>query len=705
MAVATAAVLTAFAACLPTREEGDTRRLYDREDGGEADAFVTQDGGTPPGQDTGPPDDPNQLFGVDPSHGRFTGGQRAVVSAAAYAAKPRVFFGAAEVDPKDVQPISKTKVQVVVPPGKAGDVDVSVQIGDDTSTKRVLAKGYTYDAFYVDPSTGPTSGNTDVAVHGDGTKWAKGAPPAVKIGGKDCSSLTVLSDTEMTCVAPPATAGAKPVAITTSDGVTETVLDAYTYSDSDNGFKGGLSGAALAGQLKVLAYDSYTGAPLTGAKVFLGETTNGLKGTVDANGVAVIKDPSLTAPVSVTVAMKCMQPTSFVAVPVDTVTVYLDPVLSPDCIPPNEGDPPPVGGKGGPSSSVSGEVVFEGGPEFGKSPWVGVPAPTKETERKVAYVFFASSDSRAKFQLPPEGQAITADAAGNLGYGFALPAPIGNIAAYALAGIEDRSVNPPKFTAYVFGVTKGIATKPSGTTDDVVIVLDHYLDKQVVVHVEPPKPGKSGPDRVNTSVAVTLGNYGWAILPGAQKTTLLPLDQDLTFVGLPSLDGSLANLSYMTSAQAATGPSNTLPISVVARVATSSASQVVWLDGFLAVPELGAPKAGAVWDGSSFDVALSPGGAGPDLLVFDVSSGGGLVNWTIASPGNIPSFKLPDLRSLAQAGLVPGSITTQVSAARILTADTASGGKFDYGQLRYRHLSSRGWTAYAQDVFPAALPP
>ena len=48
------------------------------------------------------------------------------------------------------------------------------------------------------------------------------------------------------------------------------MLDAYTYQDSDNGYKGGLCGAPLAGHLKVLVYDNYTGAPLAGAYAIVG---------------------------------------------------------------------------------------------------------------------------------------------------------------------------------------------------------------------------------------------------------------------------------------------------------------------------------------------------------------------------------------------------------------------------------------------------
>ena len=93
-------------------------------------------------------------------------------------------------------------------------------------------------------------------------------------------------------------------------------------------------------------YDNYTGDPIPGAHVFVGENvTTALVGQADATGVAVFSDPSLAAARTVTVAGKCHSPITFVDVPVDTVTVYLDPVLSPACA--ADGDPPPVGGKPG----------------------------------------------------------------------------------------------------------------------------------------------------------------------------------------------------------------------------------------------------------------------------------------------------------------------------------------------------------------------
>lgn len=699
--VAAAAVGAAFAACLPARQEGDVRKVYDRDDAGEADATFTQDGGTAgPGVDAsgGTIDDPRALFAVDPAHGPFTGGQRAVVQGSGFAGKMRVFFGAVEVPPAEVVSLSSKKLQVNVPPGAPGDVDVRVQQGDDETTARTLKGAYAYDAFALDPSDGPTSGGTVVQVVGAGTEWADGT--TITIGGKACTDVAVASKTSLTCRVPAHTAGAKPVTIT-AGGAAASVLDAFTYSDSDNGFRGGLSGKPLSGTMRVLAFDSFKGLPLDGATVFFGETADGLKSKLDASGVTVVSDPSLVGKVNVTIARKCSQPQSFVAVPVDTVTAYLDPIISPDCMPP-EGDPPPVGGKPGLGSSVEGEIVFDSTKEFDKGKWTGIPEPVAPGERKVAYLFFPASDPRSTFTLPPESSAILESSPGANGYGFTVGAPIGNVAAYVIAGIEDRSKSPPKFTGYMFGVTRGISTKPGTTTGDVAISVDIPLDQKVTVALEPPVPGAKGPDRVSTAVATTLGNYGYAILPGAQRTTLLPVTGALSFVGLPPLGGLLEGQAYVTSAQAGTGSSLSLPISSVAKVLTTSASQVVTIDGFVAVPTLATPSLMAAWDAGSFVVTLGKG-ASPDVIVLDVESGGGLVGWLVAAPGDVTSFRLPDLRGLMGAGLVPGNLTARVSAARVRAEDAASGGKFNYGQLRYRHLAPRGWTAYAEDFFYAAL--
>ena len=187
---------------------------------------------------------------------------------------------------------------------------------DATAEERTLAGGFTYDAFVVQPNQGATTGGTRVSIVGSGTSFD--ASTTVAIDGTPCTNVTVSDPTHLDCTTPADTPGAKDVAIVEK---TETLqaADAFTYSDSTDGYRGGLSGGTLAGTLHVLAFDAWTGAPIADAYAIAGlrmQTTN-------AAGITQFQDASLTGAVTVTVAATCHQPLTFVAVPVDTVTAYL----------------------------------------------------------------------------------------------------------------------------------------------------------------------------------------------------------------------------------------------------------------------------------------------------------------------------------------------------------------------------------------------
>ncbi len=703
-----ALLLLLGAACLPTRPEGELRRVIDEPDAGPVGPVeVPSAGGGGSGQ---APVDPHGLVGVDPSHGRFTGGMRAVLQGSGFAKKPRVWFGETEVPPADVVAISDKKIQVVTPPGDPGPVEVRVQNGDDGSTKRALPGGYTYDAFYAEPDSGPTSGGTKVRVLGSGTSWSAGTQ--VKIGDKPCEGVQVLSPTELTCTTAAAPPGSRSLTVIDAGGAATSVLDAFVYADSDNGFRGGLSGDPLpapppegqppVGSLRVLAFDSYTGAPLVGARVFVGTTQVGVlgaSGVVQVDGVidaATPKGPSGAPRLTVTVAKKCSKPTTFAGVSVDTVTMYLDPILSPDCAPP-EGNPPPTGGKPGIGTSISGEVRFPSDVEFKKSPWSTVPAPVSPDERRVAYVFNATSDPRATFKLPDASQAVTEESAGTSGYSFSFSSfQVGNLTLYALAGIENRAKVPPTFTAYAFGVAKGVATKPGEVTDEVTMVIDSTLDQSVTLQVEPPLPGAKGPDRLQATVALHLGHAGYAVFPGAQKTVPMPAQGALSFVGLPPLIDSLAGLRYVATAVAGTGAQLLLPVASAGSSSFHDTSKPLLVDGFVRLPRLKTPGSSS-WDGVTYQLDAQGGGVPPDLVLYDVSSGGGLVSWTIVTPGDMSGVVVPDLRKIPGAGLVPGPVTMTVSAATLP--------EFSYDALRYRDLNRVNWRAYAQDAFYTQLSP
>jgi hypothetical protein len=653
--------------------------------GGSGGGITIVDAGPPdPIPDAG--DDPHAVVGADPSHGPFSGGQRVLVSGRGFTASPRVWFGATEVPKGDVLAVDPSRVQVSAPASKAGTVDLAVQDGDDTSTRRVLAGGYTFDAIYASPNGGPLSGGTPITVVGDGTAF--GASTTVTIDRNPCKNVTVQSATRLTCTAPPGTPGSKPIAVTTGKE-SIVVLDAYTYQDSENGFKGGLSGASLAGHLHALVYDNDSGAPIAGAYVVLGAPiASALVAQTDMTGDVVVDDASLDHPVTLTVAAYCHSPQTFAQVSVDTATIYLDPILTPDCA--GSGDPPPVGGGVGATGLVEGELVWPTMNEFDKGDWQNVPSP-KKNERKAAYLFAPSSDPTYPFYSPGDTYVVTEESTGSRGYAFTYPTYPGTGALYALAGIEN--LETLAFTAYAMGVVRGVPVRPDQTTNDVYIQMDHTLDQEVTLDVHGPTPGPKGPDRLAATVAVTLGSDGYLIFPAGSQTPLLPFTGSLPFIGLPGLTGALAGASYVTSASGVTGPSASAPTSVISQVITHAASDPVEVSGFVGVPTLTTPVVGGSFDGMNLAATFASGSAPIDVTVIDVVEGNGLAHWLVVSPGAGGAVLLPDLATLPNVSIPHGAVTISVIGGAVAN--------FDYASLGYRDVRTYGMTAYALDYFSA----
>jgi hypothetical protein len=493
--------------------------------------------------------------------------------------------------------------------------------------------------------------------------------------------------TDLSCFTPPKPAGSQSVTVTNPDGSFDLALDAYLYADSPDGYRGGLYGSALAGTLEVLAFDSYTGIPLSGGEAIAGSTIAGaVVGTLDASGTATLSGPSLTGQVTVTVVAKCHQPFTFVNVPVDTVTAYLDPEFDPSCA----GDPTSTGGF--PSvqlGEVDGELVWPGGIEFQRGGWLNVPAPSDAdaNERQAAYVFTASGSPFAAFSWPDPSTATTPMSSGSVGYAYKLSTLPGNQTLYALAGLENRKANPPRFEPYAMGIAKGVSVLPGAKTVGVDISMTTTFDRALTTAPQPPATTPRGPDRLLTILTIDVGDTSYAVLPQGTVTSLLPVSGNVSLVGVPSLDSSLASARYDLSAAAVTGPNESTPASVVTGIETTDANDPVTVGGFLPIPALVQPG-NASWSGTHVTLQAS----GPvDLAYLRISTGGGLVTWQIVAPGSALSFDLPDLSHLSGVGTpVHGSISTFFVVARLPM--------FDYATLRSGQLGSSAWSAYAEDT-------
>jgi hypothetical protein len=445
--------------------------------------------------------DPFALYGLTPSHGPYGGGTTARLAGRGFTPKLRVFLGDKEVPTVAGDP---TRAVIVTPSNTPGWVDVKIR-DDATAQERVLKKGFFYDSFVVVPDSGATSGGTRIRLTNAGAPWK--TPVKITIGGAEC--LTPTSDGKTAeCVTPPGSPGSKDVTVIESDTTTTQARDAFSYSDSPDGYRGGLSGGAFAGRMRVLAFDSATGMPIPGAYVVAGGSlATGVVQRTASTGVTEFNGLPGTK-TTITVAAKCHQPVTYVDVPVDTVTVYMPFVFDVACASLN-GDPPSTGGNGGKFGGVvEGQLVFPGGAEFQRTGWSTVPGPTKPTERRAAYVFEAASSSGEGFRLPPASEAITPDTTGTNGYKFGLVVFPGNVSIYVLAGLEDRSEDPPRFVPYAMGVARGISVPAQARITGVDVSMDILFDHQVTVAPQPPVPTNRGPDRFASTIAMTFGAQG-----------------------------------------------------------------------------------------------------------------------------------------------------------------------------------------------------
>jgi hypothetical protein len=145
-------------------------------------------------------------------------------------------------------------------------------------------------------------------------------------------------------------------------------------------------------------------------------------------------------------------------------------------------------------------------------------------------------------------------------------------------------------------------------------------------------------------------------------------------------------------ASAVTGASGAEPLSVIGSFSATSTSETLSLGGFVPLPVLTAPATNSRWDLASLSLAATKGGQAVDLTVLHIIGGDGLYDWTVVAPGHPTKLALPSLEQLAPDAALPvGSIAIEAALARIVG--------FDYGSLRYRQLTTKGWNAYASDTF------
>jgi hypothetical protein len=260
---------------------------------------------------------------------------------------------------------------------------------------------------------------------------------------------------------------------------------------------------------------------------------------------------------------------------------------------------------------------------------------------------------------------------------------------YALAGVENRTVDPPRFTAYALGMLRGIYAAPGEVISGLAIAMDRTLDQALILDIEAPATSSRGPDRYDVSVAVQTPEQGFFVLPNLALDAPLPGEAALQLIGLPALVGSLEGAQYAVSVRAVTGLGGSLPESVLPLITAREASQPIPVRGFVPVPTLtvGANDQGT-WS-RELTASWTDRGRSVDLVEYQISSGGGLITWSVAAPPSAGPVQLPDLSGLPDVDLLPGNLEVVVSLAGLPD--------FDYAKLDLADLQRLAWQAYAMD--------
>jgi hypothetical protein len=192
------------------------------------------------------------------------------------------------------------------------------------------------------------------------------------------------------------------------------------------------------------------------------------------------------------------------------------------------------------------------------------------------------------------------------------------------------------------------------------------------------------------NAAVRTAEQGFLLLPNLSRQTPLPGTGALDLIGLPALGRVLEGAEYAVSVRAVTGSGMGPPYTVLPLLTAREASQGLAVRSFVPVPTLAVGKTPNGSWARTLSVSWTDRGRSVDLIHYAVSSGAGLISWSIIAPPDALSVELPELGRLPQGDLLPGGLQ--------VVASLASVPELDYAQLDLDQIRNTAWPAYAVDV-------
>lgn len=174
---------------------------------------------------------PPDIVSINPTSGPTAGGTAVTITGTGFQAGATVTFGGTAGTGVSVP--NATTITCTTPAHAAGAADVVVvNPSPSTNNSDTLANGFTFvpppDVISVNPTSGSTAGGTSVTI--SGTDFQTGA--TVTFGGTAATGVSVPNSTAITCTTPAHAAGAADLVVQNQDSQSDTVLNAFTFSQT-----------------------------------------------------------------------------------------------------------------------------------------------------------------------------------------------------------------------------------------------------------------------------------------------------------------------------------------------------------------------------------------------------------------------------------------------------------------------------------------
>ncbi len=613
---------------------------------------------------------------VEPSHGPAEGGTEVTIRGFGFMENAKVAFGSRWADPTSVVMVSPTRLLARVPAGEVGTVEVTVMQGG--GEQAILADGFTYDRYSVDPGSGAVTGGTFIRVNSPLSELEE--TDVLYLGENRLSDVRILTAAAATARTPPSGPGSVALRIEKADGDVHVVPDAFAYYDTTDPAYGGFGGGPLDGSMTVTVLNLYGRVPVPDALVLLGASAESpFSGRTDSNGQITFSDPSLRGRQVLTVAKDEFITVSMVGFDARHVTLFLEPSTPP-------GDP----GNGQiPStptnvySQIVGAVDFKDAEFRYSCNWnIQVPQPAPEGYQRVVRVLQTLSSyniaSPAVITIRDTDMCVE-----DFGHPILLTVWPGSFALVAIAGYE--KTDKSHFIPVSYGITRRLVVGP-GEVVNAKVSVEYPRNNRVNVSFANPPPldPDKGPKQYRNRLFVNIGSDGYIVLDNALQTT----DADPVFVyeNQMFLTGPLFDAQFALFAEAHNH--GQYPFSRVFLSRFTENPKIV--NTFLTIPTPIAPVTGTPPVNGRF--SFEPGTTvQPTFFVVRINTfPKGDAWWRLYVHGQVHTFVLPDLRSFSTVPQRPsGWMYWHVQSALVP--------ELSFDDFTYRYLAERYWAASAAD--------